>query len=302
MNSWLQRRMIDFRNAYRRYVPSHWRWKIYLLRWLGPFKFIRGGFSISLAKLRVHGTAVNSDGTLWSVPQVGLLNLGNHSTQTLRAHWIEHAQPISEFKAFVRWARGRRTLIDAGAAEGLFSIAFCRMTSGQAFAFEPSPVMLARLRDNLSRNSRLNVSVCDVALGSANSAVIFRQVADGMWVPTKARGAGQVKRPTVALDDWCAANQVRPDLVKVDVEGLELAVLKGARHVLLASRPVVLLEVHPQALFDLRLSIDVLDSLLPQLRYRIETLRGRAIPSLSRYVAKSREDTVAVHVVLAPQS
>ncbi len=278
------------------------------MRRLGALKFLKNRSLIWWANLRVHGS-IAGNGILWKVPQVGLLNLGHHSTVSLRTHWIDHAQPIRELQAFVQRARGKNTFIDIGAAEGLFSLAFCRVASGRAFAFEPSPIMLARLYDNLRRNPSLNVSVHDVALGSANTTVTFRRVSDGMWLPS-ASGNIHVMMPvehqhvrvTVALDDWCTANHVCPDMIKIDVEGLELAVLEGAKRVVAATRPVILLEVHPQRISALGLSLDTLDALSRQLRYRIETLQGRVVEDVSRYVANSKEDTLSVNVVLAPCS
>ena len=44
------------------------------------------------------------------------------------------------------------------------------------------------------------------------------------------------------------------------------------------------------------------DVLSRQLRYRIETLQGRVVEDVSRYVANSQEDTLSVNVVLAPCS
>ena len=121
-----------------------------------------------------------------------------------------------------------------------------------------------------------------------------------MLVPTMASGANRPSRATVALDDWCAVEDVQPDIIKVDVEGLELAVLEGARNVLLATRPVILLELHPWNTADLGLSLDALGVLVRQLHYGMETLGGEVIEDVSRFVASSREDTVAVNIVLAP--
>ena len=71
---------------------------------------------------------------------------------------------------------------------------------------------------------------------------------------------------------------------------------------MVATRPVILLELHPQRISALGLSLDTLDVLSRQLRYRTETLQGRVVEDVSRYVANSQEDTFSVNVVLAPCS
>ena len=50
--------------------------------------------------------------------------------------------------------------------------------------------------------------------------------------------------PVLSLDGYLEKTGLRPNLVKIDVEGAELAVLRGARRMLLESRPVVLVEIH----------------------------------------------------------
>ncbi len=48
----------------------------------------------------------------------------------------------------------------------------------------------------------------------------------------------------LTLDDFCRARRVEPDVIKVDVEGGETAVLRGARGLLRRRRAVIFLEVH----------------------------------------------------------
>src|SRR4029077_9130628 len=69
----------------------------------------------------------------------------------------------------------------------------------------------------------------------------------------------------------------RPDLVKIDVEGYELAVLRGARGVLKESRPLVFLEIHPARIAELGGSVGELSDLLAELGYRICGLGGEPV-------------------------
>jgi Methyltransferase FkbM domain len=59
------------------------------------------------------------------------------------------------------------------------------------------------------------------------------------------RAIGNIPIQTVTLDAFCWRVGVRPDLVKIDVEGAELLVLRGARKLLSESCPAIILAVHP---------------------------------------------------------
>jgi hypothetical protein len=53
----------------------------------------------------------------------------------------------------------------------------------------------------------------------------------------------RVKVPLMKMDDYCADKGVYPDFIKIDVEGAELFVLKGADHVLKSKRPLIFTEI-----------------------------------------------------------
>jgi hypothetical protein len=74
---------------------------------------------------------------------------------------------------------------------------------------------------------------------------------------------GHIKTAVRSLDSFVASARVRPDVIKVDVEGFELQVLRGSMSLLRAIRPVWLIEVHPP---QLTLSGGTTDELFARLR------------------------------------
>src|SRR6266516_2596839 len=62
-----------------------------------------------------------------------------------------------------------------------------------------------------------------------------------------------VNVPMLPLDQICEEENILPQLLKIDVEGFELPVLQGAEHVLQTAN-LLFLEVHPEAIGQLRLS------------------------------------------------
>ena len=59
------------------------------------------------------------------------------------------------------------------------------------------------------------------------------------------RDINKVSIQTVTLDSFCREAAVRPNVVKIDVEGAELLVLRGSEELLTESQPTLILAVHP---------------------------------------------------------
>jgi hypothetical protein len=79
------------------------------------------------------------------------------------------------------------------------------------------------------------------------------------------------------IDRLCDEMNIHPDLLKVDVEGYELNVLKGSERVLRESGPTIFLELHPTELGRFAQTPRELLSFLAGFGYRFRTLTGRPI-------------------------
>ena len=139
-------------------------------------------------------------------------------------------------------------LVDGGANLGYFTLRLARK-AGRIDAFEPDPHNRARLTQNLERNAVANVRVHPAALSDAPGTLTFHRPAAG-----SARNHGETSRygdgepfdvPAVRAD---TAVDAVPDLVKLDLEGGELAAVRGMTAWLTAPRPpAVVLEHNPPA-------------------------------------------------------
>jgi hypothetical protein len=88
--------------------------------------------------------------------------------------------------------------------------------------------------------------------------------------------AAPITVPTFALDDYFA-DKTLPQVVKIDIEGSELAALRGAQRIL-ASDAFILCELHPYAWADAGHSVDHLRALLRQYRrYTVDIATGKEI-------------------------
>ena len=117
------------------------------------------------------------------------------------------------------------------------------------YAFEPDPFTNAVLRRNITRNDIRNVAVFATALSNHRGQVaLFRFGPLACNSLRQTHVSGQAARPgklvdVRPLDDF--SNYFRkPMVVKIDVEGEELNVLKGAAGTIEKFRPLIVVEVH----------------------------------------------------------
>lgn len=127
------------------------------------------------------------------------------------------------------------TFIDIGANEGYFSIlAGTKVGPGRVLAIEPQSRLQPILRKNIDLNQLRNVTVCQCACGTRAGEVTLHVAHDvnsgssGITKYWRFRSATEKVRLTT-LDDICRVNEIHQvRLIKIDVEGAEGEVLKGA--------------------------------------------------------------------------
>jgi len=137
------------------------------------------------------------------------------------------------------------TAVDAGANIGFFTLVLARAVgpAGTVVAFEPAPDTFDRLLRNLDLNGCTQVRALAVALGAAaGEASLVRDSPSRSGDSRITAGGGGVRVPVTRLDE--AIGDGRPRLLKIDVEGQELEVLRGAAGTLRSAAPVLLVEAN----------------------------------------------------------
>jgi FkbM family methyltransferase len=152
-----------------------------------------------------------------------------------------------------RFLKPGMVVLDAGAHHGFYTLLAARRVGsrGRVVAFEPSARERRRLRINLVLNVSRNVRVEPLALGAHNGRGAFFVVSgidDGcnsMRPPVVDDPYTRTTVRVVTLDAYLAEHRIGPvDFVKIDVEGGELALLRGAERLLASpSRPVLMCEL-----------------------------------------------------------
>ena len=183
--------------------------------------------------------------------------------------WYGAADDLDLYE--LRWCRSRirpgSTVVDCGAHHGLMAMLFARWTgpAGRVIAYEPIPANVETLKANLQLNSISNVLVRPVALGAAGGRQKIN-VNGGNGVV----GEGHLEIPVVRLDDDLDPG-VAVHLLKVDVEGSDLDMLRGASRAI-AQRPLVALELHNFLFHDRGATLDAIFTLLDARHWRYEVL------------------------------
>ena len=147
-------------------------------------------------------------------------------------------------RATERYCRPGWVVLDIGANVGAHALRFaqCVGSEGRVFAFEPTDYAYAKLLRNMGLNQFANISAFKLALGEQNLSkypVAFRS----SWRSDNSAVAVTSLVDFRRLDDWAHEHGVeRVDLIKLDVDGNEFAVLAGGHNLLTRSHPLLFLE------------------------------------------------------------
>ncbi|MGC2530641.1 MAG: FkbM family methyltransferase [Candidatus Acidiferrum sp.] len=142
------------------------------------------------------------------------------------------------------------TVIDVGAHIGYHTLLFakCVGPSGRVFSFEPLPENFALLRKNVELNRLTQVRILNQAVFSRSGEITISvpddQPNSGNGSACLDRGLQQFLVNAVSLDAFCEEFSIRPDLLKLDMEGAEYEALLGAARVIGRFRPKLLIELH----------------------------------------------------------
>jgi FkbM family methyltransferase len=184
------------------------------------------------------------------------LYLGN---DTSRALFVEGAIDPNEFVTLDRLLKPGMVMVDAGANEGLYTLFAAKRVGehGRVLAFEPSARDRERLLVNIEQNGLSNVTVSAAALSDRAGFATLRIAVDdhsgqntlGAFAYSGVGLLRQERVPVCTLDEVVAQSGIgRLDLLKLDVEGAETGVLRGAAASIRAYRPVMMVEVSDESL------------------------------------------------------
>lgn len=220
----------------------------------------------------------------WVTPEVSIqLPIGAH-----RSFWsgVSCDRDLLEFLA--QMLPDDSLFLDIGANLGIYTTALWKMRGRmRGVAFEPIPSTQALLRQTFALNkvpcAIEKVAISDVPQTLKLSA--YDQGRNNFWVVNDDKSHPTLDVSAIPLDDWCAAGEGRvPGAIKIDVEGHELSVIRGARQSLAKHRPALVVECHAASWPELGVSAAEFDQEIRSLGYRrICDRRGRPVDILGAY-------------------
>jgi FkbM family methyltransferase len=167
--------------------------------------------------------------------------------------------------------------LDVGAHAGYFTRLFAKLVgpSGRVLAFEPHPASFDVLKNNSKRFRNIALFNCAISDRRMRVSLYESDIHSGRnsLFPDSAENSMREVRDVEAipLDDIVGDQKV--DLVKIDVEGGEIEVLRGAQFLAReSSRPVLIIECNPSVLAARGASSSVLFLTLRDMGYQVHTI------------------------------
>jgi FkbM family methyltransferase len=205
-----------------------------------------------------------------SYPSSAIYWRGHHSISI--AHFLkDHLRPDMTF-------------VDVGANLGeLTLLAAKRLTKGRVLAFEPSPSIFSQLSGNIALNN-LRVELFNIGLFDKNASLPMYRTSDFNFgtindgVPSLFSTGSDRQEVTVPLRRFdevaLECGLERLDVMKIDVEGAEIMVLRGAEASIKRLRPVIITEVSDANFQRAGYTSSDLIGYLRYLEYDIQPLDG----------------------------
>lgn len=197
---------------------------------------------------------------VWMQPRAGLAQgIWLNVDPRFEGSYVEGLyEPILQ-QVLAEHLREGGTFYDVGAHIGFFSLIAARLVGqrGAVFAFEADPQNAARIEQHAARGGFAHLQVQPQAVWSESAILHFQRASGassrntGSVVKTSAgQGATEIiEVKAVTLDEF-TRGQRPPTLIKVDVEGGEADVLRGADRLFSTAQPSLICEIHHQQASD----------------------------------------------------
>lgn len=204
-------------------------------------------------------------------------------------------------------------IFDVGANVGVMSLLLCKNNSGsQIHAFEPTHYALNKFMKNMELNPtlspRIRLTNCFVSSKSGDSAGLKAysswNIAGGGGVKHGVHGGTAMPAenvPSISLDDYCVNEKIdRLDFIKIDTDGHEFDVLKGAVQSIGKFRPSLVFELGIYVMEERKIQFSDYLDYFTKLNYKLFTSKSLKQINLENY-SKHVPKYGTIDVVAIPQ-
>jgi len=175
--------------------------------------------------------------------------------------------------------------IDIGANIGIYTLLASThiKKDGKVFAFEPSDWAHKRLNENLRLNGTKNVEVLKLAVSNftgSNQFYVCEDDAYNSLISTPMKEVQKVvKIESICLEDFCVDRKIdQIDILKIDVEGADYLVLKGAEEILKSDKsPIIVCEFNRNFSEGMTYNKDEFSKFMKELSYKIFMINDKKL-------------------------
>ena len=171
--------------------------------------------------------------------------------------------PVNQFDSSVFFSRygidklttldsvRNKHIIDAGGYVGDTALLFSSYTDKNIHVFEASPSNMDIIRETIRLNHLDNIVPVSKALGEKSGTATFslgeRNSCNSLVERPGYNYTDHIEVPVVTLDDYVRENNLEVGLIKVDIEGGEQLLLKGAVETIRTQHPILLISIYHSA-------------------------------------------------------
>ena len=171
--------------------------------------------------------------------------------------------PVNQFDSSVFFSRygidklttldsvRNKHIIDAGGYVGDTALLFSSYTDKNIHVFEASPSNMDIIRETIRLNHLDNIVPVSKALGEKSGTATFslgeRNSCNSLVERPGYNYPDHIEVPVVTLDDYVRENNLEVGLIKVDIEGGEQLLLKGAVETIRTQHPILLISIYHSA-------------------------------------------------------
>jgi FkbM family methyltransferase len=197
---------------------------------------------------------------------------------------------FNEMRFLNRFLKEDMTFVDVGANQGEFALFVSkRLPKGRVLAFEPMSMFFDRLQDNVRINNLSNIRSFKLGLSDHNGEVPIYFNADNTsnheglasLYPLDSKNESRELIHLATMDDVVARESIgRIDFIKIDVEGSEWAVLRGAGKILKEFKPALMVELNSETAAKAGYNVADMVSWLMDLGYQPYQMAKRGLEPL----------------------